>query len=311
MGSAILAVGHYLPEEVERLGVRRPIALEAIGPSTLAARAAAPAMDKAGLKATDIDFIIFATMTPDVTFPGAGCYLQNALGCDTVGALDIRAQCAGFIFALSIADSFLETGTYQRILVAGAEVHSSGLDYSERGADVARLFADGAGVAVLGSASGSTGIRGVAMHSDGRRHSDFWCEYPASRQHPVRVTLDDVRQGRHFPTLDAGAVRQFALTAIPSVIDEALQKSGIAKDRVDRWILSNVYPDAAEEAAEKLHLPPDRVDVPARRYGHLGAGALPVALSEAIGRGELGAGAVVGMAASGAGLAWGAAILEL
>ena len=311
MGAAILGLGRYLPEEVERLGVRRPIAIEPVGPSKLAARAAAPALARANLTATDIDFIVFATMTPDVTFPGAGCYLQNELGCDTVGALDIRAQCAGFVFALAIADQFVRAGVYGRILVAGAEVHSSGLDYSPSGRDVACLYGDGAGVALVGPGPDTKGVRGVAIHSDGRRHREFWCEYPASRQHPVRITLEDVRAGKHFPRIQADSVREFTLQATPAVIDEAVGKSGLARERVDRWIFGTVFPDAAHAVADRLKLKAEKVDVPAERHGHLTAAALPVALSEAIDRGDVGPGSVVGLAACGAGFAWGAAIVEL
>src|SRR3990172_4841139 len=151
MNTAILGLGHHLPAEVERAGVRRPIAVEAVGPSTLAANAASGALERAQLAADAVDFIVFATMTPDVTFPGAGCYLQHHLGCGTVGAVDVRAQCAGFLQGLLIADQFVRAGTYKHVLVAGAEVHSSGLDYSERGAAVSQLFGDGAGVAMIGN----------------------------------------------------------------------------------------------------------------------------------------------------------------
>ena len=134
MRTAILGLGHHLPPEVETLGVRRPIATDPVGPSTLAVPAAHQALAQAGLSAEMIDFIVFATMTPDVTFPGAGCFFQDQMGCGTVGALDIRAQCAGFVFGLVIADQFIQAGAYERVLVIGAEVHSSGLDYSEHGA---------------------------------------------------------------------------------------------------------------------------------------------------------------------------------
>ena len=311
MNTAILGLGHYLPEEVERVGVRRPIELEPIGPSKLAARALEPALANAGITVADVDFIVFATMTPDVTFPGAGCFFQNEIGCDTTGALDIRAQCAGFLYGLSIADQFILTSSYNRIVIAAAEVHSSGLDYSDHGADVARLFGDGAGVAVVGAGSGSARIHAVTLHSDGRRHRDFWVEYPASRQHPVRVTVDNVRQRLHFPTLNPKIVHEFALSAMPAVVTETLGKCGLTEDRIDHWILSHVFPETAFAVADKMKLPAARVDVPSSRHGHVSAGALPIALSEAAEAGHIGPGAVVGLAACGAGFAWGAAIVEL
>lgn len=263
------------------------------------------------MTAAEVDFIIFATMTPDVTFPGAGVYLQHELGCGTTGALDIRAQCAGFIYSLAVADRFVHSGSHRRVLVAGGEVHSSGLDYSDAGSAVARLYGDGAGVAVVGPAAGTRGVRAVTMHADGRRHRQFWCEYPASRQHPIRVTVDDIRAGRHFPKIDFDEVRNFALEAMPAVIDETLAKADMRAERIDHWILSCVLPEVASDVGERLGVPEDKLDVPSARHGHLTAAALPVALSEALIKGTVAKGAVVGLAACGAGFAWGAAIVEL
>jgi len=311
MTSSILGLGHYLPAEVERVGVRRPIAVEEVGPSTLAARASAPALQQAGLAADAVDFIVFATMTPDVTFPGAGCYLQHHLGCGTVGAVDVRAQCAGFLQGLLIADQFVRAGTYKHVLVAGAEVHSSGLDYSERGAAVSRLFGDGAGVAMIGNGSGPGGIRSVVMHCDGSRYDRFWCETPASRQHPLRMTVQNFRDGTHFPAIDFDAVRRFGLESLPAVAREALAGAKVTADQVDHFIISHIMPDVGEHAGSALQVPPSRLSIPSARHGHLSAAALPVTLSELVAGGQLGAGATVCLAASGAGFAWGAAVLTL
>ena len=237
MRAAILGLGHHLPAEVETVGVRRPIAVNPVGPSTLAVPAAHDALARAGLSAETVDFIVFATMTPDVTFPGAGCFFQDQMGCGTVGALDIRAQCAGFVFGLVIADQFVQAGVYERILVIGAEVHSSGLDYSERGARVSALYGDGAGAAVLGKGDGTRGLRGAAIHTDGRQHQRFWCEYPASRQHPMRITAQNFHEGRHFITMDTDAVRRFGEESLPAVIGEALQAATLRPEQIDRYII--------------------------------------------------------------------------
>lgn len=310
MQSIVEGWGHYLPPEVEQLGVRRPIEIEPVGASTLAARALPRALTQAQCAVENLDFLIFATWTPDVTFPGAGCYLQPQIDAGTIGALDIRAQCAGFLFGLAIADQFVRTATYRRVLVAAAEVHSAGLDYSERGAAVARLFGDGAGVAIVGPAS-SGGLRSVVTHTDGRRHREFWCEYPASRMHPVRITTAEFRQGKHFPSLDEESVRSFGLEALPRVIGEALQKASLKPTDVDHFILAHVLPDVAEGTARALGLAAERWSAPAMLYGHLAAAALPVAVSTAIEAGKLGKGATVCLAACGAGFAWGAAVLTL
>jgi len=303
MAAAILGLGHHLPPEVECAGVRRPIALEPIGPSTLAVKASEQALTRAGVPVDAVDFIVFATMTPDVTFPGAGCFFQHQL--------DVRAQCAGFVFGLAIADPFIRAGVYERILVIGAEVHSSGLDYSEGDARIAALYADGAGVALLGAANGRNGIRGIALHTDGRQHDRFWCEYPASRHHPVRMTVEMFQQRRHFIAIDFDAVRRFGEASLPAVIEEALQKAQTPADRVDRFVIAHVLPDVAEGSGRRLGIPSSRVNVPAARHGHLTAAALPVALSEEVAAGQLGPGATVCLAASGAGFAWGAAVVTL
>ncbi|MFQ5665649.1 MAG: 3-oxoacyl-ACP synthase III family protein [Candidatus Binatia bacterium] len=311
MQAGFLGLGHYLPDEAERAGVRRPIAVEAVGPSTLAVKAANGALAQAHLAADGVDFIVFATMTPDAQFPGSGCFFQEQMGCATIGALDIRAQCAGFIFALVIAAQFVQAEVYERVLVIGAEVHSAGLDYAEQGARIATLYGDGAGAVVLGRGNGRTGMRAAVIHTDGRQHDRFWCEYPACRQHPVRVTVENFRRGGHFPTMDFDAVRAFGEASLPAVIDEALQAARTRPEEVDRYIIAHVLPDVAETVGSRMGIAPARLNFPGSRHGHLTAAALPVALSEEVAQGSLGPGATVCLATSGAGFAWGAAVITL
>jgi 3-oxoacyl-[acyl-carrier-protein] synthase-3 len=311
MHTAILGLGHHLPPEVERADVRRPIAVEPVGPSTLAIKPATEALARAQTEVDALDFIIFATMTPDVTFPGSGCFFQHQMGCGTVGALDVRAQCAGFVFGLAIANQFVGAGVYEHVLLIGAEVHSSGLDYSESGARVSRLYGDGAGVALVGKGRGGGGIRAAAIHSDGRQHDRFWCEYPASRQHPIRITVEEFRQGRHFIAVDFDTVRRFAEEALPAVIEEALHAAQTPAERVDRYIIGHLLPEVGETVGRRLGVAASRLNIPAARHGHLTAAALPVALSEEVAAGSLGAGATVCLAACGAGFAWGAAVITL
>jgi 3-oxoacyl-[acyl-carrier-protein] synthase-3 len=303
-------LAHHLPADAARVGVVRPIASDPGGPSDLALPAAQNALERAGLVVADVELIVFATMTPDVTFPGAACYLQDKLGCGTVGAVDIRGQCAGFLMALLIADSFLELGTYRRILLAAAEVHSAGLDYSERGARIAALYGDAAAVTLLGRGDGP-GLEAVAVHTDGRRHQQFWCEYPASRQHPVRVTLDNMRASTHYPSMDFDAVAAFGREMLPAVVREVLAKAGRQSERVDCFIFSHILPDVAADAAAALQIPGDRFINAGAAHGHLTAATLPVVLSEAITARRLQSGQTVCLAACGAGFAWGAAVLTL
>ena len=311
MTGGLLGVGHHLPALADCAGVQRPRAVEPGGPSTLAVPAAQSALARAGLTAEAVDFIVFATMTPDVTFPGSACYLQPQLGARKVGALDIRAQCAGFIFGLLVADRFVRAGTYRRVLVAGAEVHSSGLDYSAEGAAVARLYGDGAGAVVVGPATNGAGILAAAMHTDGSRHRDFWCEYPASRQHPLRVTVENFRARLHFPKIDRAAVRQFGETSLVAVIGEVLAAAAVRADAVDRFVIGHLLPEVGEAVGGAIGARASQLNIPAARHGHLTAAALPVALSEELGAGTLGPGALVCLAASGAGFAWAAAVVRL
>src|SRR5262249_51194722 len=174
---------------------------------------------------------------------------------------------------------------------------SAGLDYSARGARIATLYGDGAGVALVGKADGRGGVRGTALHTDGRLHDRFWCEYPASRQHPVRVTVENFREARHFITVDFDAVRRFGEKALPAVVDEALGIAGSRREQIDRYIIAHLVPEVAESAAARLDIASSRLNVPALRHGHLTAAALPVALSEEVAQGTIGPAATVCLAA--------------
>jgi len=244
-----------------------------------------------------------------VTFPGSGVYLQDKLECETIGALDIRGQCAGFVMALMISEAFVSASTYRRVVVAASEVHSSGLDYSEKGSEISRLYGDGAAVAILGP--GPSGLEAVVCHTDGRPYDRFWCESPASRQHPSRVTLENFRRGAHFPRIDFAAVERFGREHLPAVVREVLDRAGKGADAVDSFILSHVMPSVAEESARLLGVPSSKRRIAGERHGHLTAASLPTTLSEAIDAGELGKGARVCLATCGAGFAWGAAVLTL
>lgn len=309
--TAVLGLGHYLPPQVERAGVIRPIEDPPPGTSELGARASRAALDAAGIGPADVDFIVFATINPDVTFPGSACYLQDKLGCDTIGALDVRAQCAGFICALQVADQFIRNGRYRRVLAVGAEIHSVWLDWSREGIEVARLFGDGAGAMVLGPSPGEAAVLSAVLHMDGSRHQRFWCEYPASRQHPTRIVKENLLARKHFPSIDVADVRAFGLRVLAEVTREAAERAGLALDRIDHFVLSHILPDVAEQAAADLGVGSDRRSLPSATHGHLGAAALPLALSEAVAAGRVRPGDTVCLTAAGAGYAWGAAILRL
>ncbi len=310
MPPALLGLAHYLPPPQPVGGLTRPIAIAPFGASDLALEPTPFALGEAGVSAEDVELLVFATMTPDVSFPGAACYLQKKLGFGTIGALDVRGQCAGYLMGLMIAHDFLRAGLYRTVLLAAAEVHSSGLDYSERGAAVARLYGDGAAVTVLGNREGG-GIESVICRGDGAGYDHFWIECPASRHHPARLTVDDLRAGRHYPQLDFEHIERFGITHLPEVVQEALTAAAIGTDDVDCFVLSHVLPAVVERSAAALRLPSAKVIAAGARHGHLTAASLPVALSEARAAGRVGAGARVCLAACGAGYAWGAAVLTL
>jgi 3-oxoacyl-[acyl-carrier-protein] synthase-3 len=298
------------PAEIEkRCGVRsRFFAAEGQGPSDLAKVAAESALEEAGIGATDIEFILFATMTPDVTFPGSGCYLQEKLGCSTIGALDLRAQCAGFLFALEVADQFLRAGAYRRLLIAAGDVHSSGLDFSARGAAVTPLFGDGAAVAVL-DADGE-GLVGSVIHTDASRFEEFWCEFPSSRRRPTRFLPQDLLLGNHYPRLDADAIRRDGERQIRSAVEEVLMQSKTRAEDVRRFFLQHIYRDAAQAAAQGLGVAA-RTTVGGLEEGHIASGSLPLALSRARQSGEVRTGDLVCLATAGSGANWGAALVRL
>ena len=327
--SAVLGCGRHLParavtnEELARdLGAsgarlaeltgvtRRHHADDGHGPSDLAREAALAALAGAGLAPADVDLIVFATMTPDVAFPGSGCYLQDKLGCRTVGALDVRAQCAGFLFALATADRFVRAGAAGRVLVACAEVHSTALDYTPRAAAVTPYFGDGAGALVLGAAR-EPGVLAAVLHSDPDGLERFWCEFPASRHHPARMDREAYRAGRHYYQLDPGAVHPQARAALAGAAHEVLERAGVPADRVALFLVHYLDARVAREAAEAARLPRERVVATAEAAGHIAAAGIPIALADAVAAGRVGKGDLVCGLAFGAGMSWGGGLLRL
>jgi len=283
------------------------------GPTALAARAALRLLSERGLAAADLDFLIFATNTPDMFFPGSACLLQNALGCRTVGGLDVRSQCTGFLVALDVARRFIATGTYGKILVAAAETPSHVNSRDGRNPQLACAMGDSAAVALLEPAEDDGNILGIAVHTDGSRAADYWCEYPASRHFEGpelvlrnRLPVAAVAAGKHFPSSSPAALRELALSSIPAVFDEALGKAGC--ERVDAALIAHVDPDVECDVGKALGTRAGRVIVSDLLYS--GGASLPVLLSRAISSGTVQCGETVALLTSGSGASWGAAILR-
>jgi 3-oxoacyl-[acyl-carrier-protein] synthase-3 len=327
-GSKIAGLGHYLPENVvtndqlatlidtsdewisKRTGIReRRWVVGDVGPTDLAVPAAQQALAEAGLQASDLDMILFATLSPDINFPGSSCLLQARLGVPGIATLDIRNQCTGFVYGLSIADQFIRTGAMKNVLVVGAEVHSSGLDISNRGRDVAVLFGDGAGAAVLTATEGDSRLLDSALHADGTDYEILMLEAPASRLQP-RLTAEMMQQGRHFPQMVGQAVFKHAVKRLPEVIDEVLSRNGLTVADVALMVPHQANLRINEMVARQIGIDPARVFNNIQRYGNTTAASIPIALHEAVLEGRVKQGDTVLLAAFGAGLTWGANLIR-
>ncbi|HVK64791.1 MAG TPA: beta-ketoacyl-ACP synthase III [Polyangium sp.] len=330
MRSAILGVGHYVPTKVvtnddlarmmptsdewiqQRTGIkeRRFIEHDGIGASDLAVPAVHMALERAGRKVSDVDMIIFATLSPDHFFPGSGCFLGEKLGLPGVPALDVRNQCSGFLYGLSVADAWVRVGAYKNILVVGAEVHSTGVEFTERGRDVAVLFGDGAGAALVGpSASDDRGLISIHLHADGTGAKDLWIPAPASKHIP-RITHEMLDKGEQYPKMIGKQVFRWATEKMPEVSREALAAAGIDISTIDLFVPHQANMRINQYVADKLGLPQDKVVHNIERYGNTTAATIPIGLSEAVAEGRIKEGSTVLTAAFGSGYTWGAAVLR-
>jgi 3-oxoacyl-[acyl-carrier-protein] synthase III len=287
-----------------------------VGASDLGAEAARRALADAGMVPGDVQMVVFATLSPDHVFPGTGCKMQPKLGIPVGAAvLDIRQQCTGFIYGLSIADQFVKSGMYDRVLVVGAEVHSTGLDRSTRGRDVSVLFGDGAGaVVVVPAADGEeSAILSTHLHADGEHASDLWLEYPSSMEHP-QCGVEAIALGvdRHFPKMKGRQVFKHAVTRMAEAVFEAL-----VSNRMNLSDLKMLIPHQANlrineyVAKNVLGIAEDKVYNNIQRYGNTTAASIPLALDDCRREGKVGKGDLVCFAAFGSGFTWGSALVRL
>lgn len=326
--SRIISTGRYIPEKVmtndmmaelvttsdewirERSGIEQRHFVEGeTGVSDLSYEATKVALDKANLDAKDIDMIIFATLSPDYLFPGSGVLLQEKLGIPGIPALDVRNQCSGFVYALSVADQFIRAGTYNRILVVGAEVHSTGLDYSDRGRHVTVLFGDGAGVAILEPSEDDRGILSTHLHADGRYALELCVINPGSRRLP-RLYPEMLEDGTCYPHMNGREVFKHAVTKFPAVIKEALEKNNLTTEDLDLLIPHQANLRISEAVAQRLKLRPDQVYNNIQRYGNTTAASIPIALDEALENGLIKDNDLVVLAAFGSGFTWASAAIR-
>lgn len=283
---------------------------EEIGGSDLAKVATGRALEKAGLEANDIDAIILATLSPDHMFPGTACFLQAKLGLKGIPALDVRNQCSGFIYGLSIADAWIKTGAYERVLLVGSEIHSTGLDVSTSGRDVSVIFGDGAAVAILGpTEEPERGILSINLGADGRHARDLWVDAPGSVYHP-QCNHEQIEQGRHWPAMEGSKVFKHAVVRMPRAIKEALEDSGLSTSELRLLIPHQANLRISEMVQQSLGLSDEQVFNNIQRYGNTTAATIPLALDEAIEQGRIERGELLGLTAFGAGFTWGAAVIR-
>lgn len=344
----IAGIGMYVPENVvtnhdlmkymdtsdewiqERTGIRerRYAHRDQETTTTMAVKAAEIAIERAGITAQDIDFIVFATLSPDYYFPGCGVLLQRAMKMREIGALDVRNQCSGFVYALSVADQFIRSGMYKNILVIGSEKHSFGLDFSTRGRNVSVIFGDGAGAVVLQpTEKENEGILSTHLHSDGASaellamynpgtHANYWspetklADFNDGEMGDMFFSHAMIDKGQMFPYMDGPAVFKKAIVKFPEVINEALQANGLTTGDINMLIPHQANLRIAQFVQQTLKLRDDQVYNNIQRYGNTTAASVPIALCEAWQEGKIKEGDLVCLAAFGSGFTWASALLR-
>jgi 3-oxoacyl-[acyl-carrier-protein] synthase-3 len=295
---------------VQRTGIRERRFVEpGTGASDLGVTAARVAIERAGLTPKDIQFLIFATLSPDLFFPGAGVFVQEKLGLDTVGALDVRTQCTGFLYALSVAEAYVKSGFHDNVLVIGAEVHSTGLDMSTAGRDVSVIFGDGGGAVVVGPSETGVGILSSHLHSEGKYARELMTEAPASAESP-RISKEMLDARRHFGFMNGRSVFAHAVRRFPEVILEALSANGMEVSDLSLVIPHQANLRITQAVAKSLGIPPEKVFSNIEKYGNTTAASVPIALDECATEGRIRAGDLVCLAAFGSGFTWASSLIR-
>ena len=328
--SKIVALGHHVPETVitnqylstkmdttdewviERTGIheRRWVDPSKDTVANMAAKAAHMALQRAKLTKKDIEFIVFATITPDYFFPGSGVLLQRELGLESIGALDIRNACSGFIYALSTADQFIKSGMYKTILVIGAEIQSTALDLSDQGRNTAVIFGDGAGAAIL-QASDKPGILSTHLHSDGRFAEELYIRDPgSSRPREERQPKQILDTTSYKVVMNGSLVFKHAIVRFIEVINEALNANHLRKEDINLLVPHQANLRISQYIQEKLAMREDQVYHNIMRYGNTTAASIPIALSEAWAEGRVKENDVICLAAFGSGFTWASALIR-
>jgi len=344
--SKIAGIGMYVPSNVysnidltrfmdtsdewirERTGIRERRFADRYGETTttMAIEAAKVAIERAGTTVQDIDFIVFATLSPDYYFPGCGVLLQREMGMREVGALDVRNQCSGFVYALSVADQFIKTGMYKNILVVGSEKHSFAMDFETRSRNVSVIFGDGAGAVVLQPTEETgKGILSTHLHSDGAdaellamyypgAHANKWLDnttpFPDRELGGLFLTAAQLENGAALPYMDGPAVFKKAVVKFPEVIKEALAANGLSEAAIDMLVPHQANLRISQYVQKLLGLSDNQVFNNIQKYGNTTAASIPIALCEAWEEGKINPGNLVCLAAFGSGFTWASALIR-
>jgi len=331
--SRITGLGYYLPDRVvtnaelstmmetsdewiqERTGIKERRWIEQGSEDTSAvmgAKAARVAIERAGISKDDIDFIVFATLSPDYYFPGCGVQIQDMLELRTVGALDVRNQCSGFIYGLSVADQFIKTGMYKNILVIGSEYHSGGLDVTTRGRGVSVIFGDGAGAAILSrSEDKNRGILSSHLHSEGKHAEELAVIAPSIRRWvPEIMKENDAADESYFPFMNGTFVFKHAVVRFSQAIMEGLEQNELGVDDIDMLIPHQANLRISQFIQRKFNLTDDKVFNNIMKYGNTTAASVAIALTEAWEKGKIKENDLVVLAAFGSGFTWGSVIIR-
>lgn len=328
----ITGTGMYVPERVvtndelaklmdtsdewiqKRTGIRERHFIEAgQQPADLAYEASINALRAADIDAGQLDCIILATLSPQADFPGTAFFLQELLDVGETPCFDLRAQCSGFVYGLAVANGFIQSRMYKRVLVVGCEVHSTGIDLTDAGRDVSVLFGDGAGAVVLeanNNEADPAGLLEIRLHAEGKNAKKLWIEAPGSGFTPVRITHELIEQRRHFPYMEGRLVFKHAVTRMPEVLLETLGAASLKVEDVDLFLFHQANLRINEYVMGQLEIPAEKCLNNIQKYGNCSAASIPMLLDEAVSTGRLTRGQLVSMTSFGSGFSWTSAVFR-
>ncbi|MBD2752718.1 3-oxoacyl-ACP synthase III family protein [Spirosoma validum] len=329
--SSIKGLGFYVPDNVvtnndltqymdtsdawiqERTGIkqRRYFTYGKDTNASMATAASRMALDRASLNASDVDLIVYATITPDYYFPGSAFLMQRELGLEGVGVIDIRNQCSGFVYALSIADQFIKTGMYKTILVVGSEIQSTFLNKSNEGRGVAVIFGDGAGAAVLQATTDPEHrVLSTHLHADGRYAEELYVRDPGSSRDGRWLSETTLAEGNYNVTMNGNTVFKHAVVRFMEVINESLEANGYKAEDLALLVPHQANIRISDYVRQQMNLPEEKVFNNIQHYGNTTAASIPIALTEAFEEGRIKPGDLVCLAAFGSGFTWASALIK-